>query len=51
MLHTLALAQAANGNYKEATVTAQQSMSLARKDGDNGYVKLNETKINEWAGK
>jgi hypothetical protein len=51
MLHTLALCQAANGNYKEAVVTARESMGLAAKEGDNGYVKMNEVKIAEWASK
>jgi len=50
-LHTLALAQAANGNYRDATNTARESLELAAKEGDNGYVKMNEDRIVEWSAK
>jgi len=51
MLHTLARAQAANGNYAEAMVTAKESMSLAEKNGDMGYVRKNEAAMAEWSKK
>lgn len=50
-LHTLALAQAANGNYKDAMVTARESLELAAKEGDTGYVRMNEERITEWSAK
>ena len=49
MLHTLALAQGANGMTKEAITTANESMALAEKEGDNSYVMKNKTKIAEWS--
>lgn len=48
-LHTLALAQAANGQKKEAIETAKRSMSAAKEAGDLAYVKMNEAKISEWS--
>lgn len=50
-LHTLALAQAANGMKKEAIATAQKSMDASRKAGNDAYVKMNEEKIKEWSSK
>lgn len=50
-LHTLALCQAANGKYREAVTTAGESMELARKEGDNNYVKMNKERIDEWIQK
>ncbi|MBS1937945.1 MAG: DUF2911 domain-containing protein [Bacteroidetes bacterium] len=50
-MYTLALAQAANGQTKEALATAQKSMEAAKKADDMAYVKLNEAKIKEWGGK
>lgn len=49
MLHTLALAQGANGMTKEAIATANESMALAEKEGDNSYVMKNKAKIAEWS--
>ncbi|MCC7501381.1 MAG: DUF2911 domain-containing protein [Flavobacteriales bacterium] len=49
MLHTLALAQGANGMTKEAIATANESMALAEKEGDNSYVLKNKAKISEWS--
>ncbi len=49
MLHTLALAQGANGMTKEAIATANESMALAEKEGDNSYVLKNKAKIAEWS--
>lgn len=48
-MHTLALAQAANGKVKEATVTAEESMKLAQEAKNEAYVKMNKEKIEEWA--
>lgn len=50
-LHTLALCQAANGKYKEAVATANESMELAQKEGDKSYVKMNKERIDEWMQK
>lgn len=50
-MYTLALAQAANGQTKEAIATAQKSIEAAKKADDEAYVKLNEAKIKEWGGK
>ena len=49
--HTLALAQAANGMYKEAIMTAQESMKLAEEAKAPESVKNNKTKIEEWTAK
>jgi hypothetical protein len=48
-VHTLALAQAANGDKKSAIATAQRSMEMAKKESADAYVKLNEEKIAEWS--
>ncbi len=48
-LHTLALAQAANGMKKEAIATAQKSIEASKKAGSDAYVQLNEAKIKEWS--
>ncbi len=50
-LHTLALAQAANGMKKEAIATAEKSMEASKKAGSDAYVQLNEAKIKEWSSK
>jgi hypothetical protein len=50
-VYTLALCQAANGKYKEAVATANQSMELAQKEGDKNYVKMNKERIDEWMQK
>jgi len=50
-LHTLALAQAANGQMKEAIATAEKSMAAAREAKSEAYVKMNAAKIKEWASK
>lgn len=46
--HTLALAQAANGNFKEAIAAANESITLAQAEKDENYVKMNREKIEEW---
>lgn len=46
--HTLALAQAANGNYKEAIAAANESITLAQAEKDENYVKMNRERIEEW---
>ena len=51
VLHTLALAQAANGQKAAAIATAETSMAEAKKAGDTAYVRKNEDKIKEWSGK
>lgn len=48
-VHTLALAQAANGDKKAAITTAKRSMEMAKADNGDAYVKLNEEKIAEWS--
>ncbi|HQV39621.1 MAG: DUF2911 domain-containing protein [Flavobacteriales bacterium] len=50
-LHTLALAQAANGMKKEAIATAEKSIEASKKAGSDAYVQLNEAKIKEWSSK
>ncbi|MBK8339597.1 MAG: DUF2911 domain-containing protein [Flavobacteriales bacterium] len=50
-LHTLALCQAANGKYKEAVATANESMALAQAENDASYVGMNKTRIEEWGTK
>lgn len=50
-IHTLALAQAANGMKKEAIATAEKSIEACKKAGDLAYLKKNEAKIKEWSGK
>lgn len=47
-LHTLALAHAANKNYKEAIEVAEKSKAAAKEAGYDGYVKMNDKKIEEW---
>lgn len=47
-MHTLALAEAANKNYKGAIAAAEKSTELAKESGSDGYVKMNEEKIAEW---
>jgi hypothetical protein len=43
--------QAANGDYKGAIETAKISMEAADKDGDQNYVKMNQSSIEEWSKK
>lgn len=50
-LHTLARAQAANGNYKEAIAAAEKSKAAAEKMNYAAYVKKNEAAIAEWKKK
>ncbi len=50
-LHTLALCQAANGKYKEAVATANESLAMAQAEKDASYVGMNKTKIEEWSTK
>lgn len=46
-LHTKAKIQAKLGKNKEAMETCQKSIELAKKDGDDGYVKMNEKLIEQ----
>ena len=48
-MHTLALAQAANGMKKEAIATAEKSMQVAEKEGDKAYIRKNQDVIAEWS--
>jgi hypothetical protein len=50
-LHTLALAQAQNGQFKEAIATAEESIRLAQAAKYEAYVKMNKEKIDEWMQK
>lgn len=50
-LHTLALAQAANGLNNEAIVSATESMKMAEEAKNEAYVKMNRALIAEWSGK
>lgn len=47
-LHTLALAEAANENYKAAIEAAERSKAAAQEAGYDSYVKTNDKKIAEW---
>ncbi|MBL0127080.1 MAG: DUF2911 domain-containing protein [Flavobacteriales bacterium] len=47
-LYTLALAQAANGNTKEAIATAEEGMKVAQEEKSEAYVKLFRERILEW---
>ena len=51
MSRLMAQLQAANGDYKGAIETAKKSIIAAEKDGDNNYVKMNKTSIEEWSKK
>ena len=51
MSRLMAQLQAANGDYRGAIETAKKSMVAAEKDGDNNYVKMNKTSIEEWSKK
>ncbi len=47
-LHTLALAHAANKDYKGAIKAAELSKASAQEAGWDAYVKMNDEKIQEW---
>jgi hypothetical protein len=47
-LHTLALAQAQNGDFKSAIATAEESMKMAEEAKYDAYIKMNKDKIAEW---
>ncbi len=49
--HTLALAYAANGMYKEAIAAAEESMKLADEAKAMESVRTNQAKIEEWKAK
>lgn len=48
-MHTLALAQAQNGQYAKAIETATKSMDMAQKVNYEAYVTMNKQKIEEWS--
>ena len=41
----------ANGKYKEAVATANESMAMAQAEKDASYVGMNKTRIEEWSTK
>jgi hypothetical protein len=43
--------QAANNDYKGAIETAKKSIIAAEKDGDDNYVRMNKSSIEEWSKK
>jgi hypothetical protein len=47
-VHTLALAQAQNGDYKSAIATAEESRKMAEEAKYDAYIKMNNDKIAEW---
>lgn len=47
-MHTLALAYAANDQYKEAIAAAEESRKMAEEIKYDAYIKLNNEKIAEW---
>ena len=47
-LHTQAKIQAKMKNYKDAIKTAEKSMELAQKEGNQDYVALNQKAIADW---
>jgi len=49
MLRQKALILADKGEYKKATEAANRSLVLAKEAGSDGYVKMNEASIAEWA--
>jgi tetratricopeptide (TPR) repeat protein len=46
-----ALIQAKLGDYPGAIATAQRSLELAKKAGNDDYVRMNQTSIDEWRKK
>lgn len=50
-LHTLARAQAVNGQFKQAIGTAEESLALAQEAKNEAYVKMNRERIEEWTKK
>lgn len=51
VLRQKSLIQAKMGDYKGAIVTAQKSLDLAKADGNDDYVKMNQASIDEWSKK
>lgn len=49
MLKQKAEIQAANGMKKEAVATAKKSLELAKKEGNEDYVKINTDNIAKWS--
>ncbi len=49
--HTLALAYAANGDYKNAITSAEESLKLAQEADYKAYINMNKEKIDEWMTK
>ncbi|MCB9353718.1 MAG: DUF2911 domain-containing protein [Saprospiraceae bacterium] len=51
MLRMKSLIQAEMGQHKEAIATAEKSMEMAKTEGNNDYVRMNEKSIAEWKEK
>jgi hypothetical protein len=51
VLRTKSLIQAELGDKKGAIETATKSLEMATKDGDAGYIRMNEASIAEWKSK
>lgn len=51
MVRQKALIEAKLGKYKQAVITANRSMELAKEAGNDDYVRLNEKSIAEWSKK
>lgn len=51
VLRQKSLIQAGLGDYKGAIATANESKTMAQKDGNDDYVKMNEASIKEWEKK
>lgn len=49
MLRDKSLIQAGLGKKEDAIATAKKSLQLAKEDGDDNYVKMNEESIKEWS--
>ena len=51
MLRMKANILAENGQYKDAIMVAERSTELAKADGNNDYVRMNDKSITEWKNK
>lgn len=51
MLRVKSQIQAELGMHKEAIATAEKSMEMAKAEGNNDYVRMNEKSIEEWKKK
>ena len=51
MVRRKALIEAELGKYKDAIKSAELSLELATKAGNEGYIRMNRESISEWANK